>query len=163
MATRGIGTRNRPISPLQLGITDPEHILKTTSKIRRSQSLPSLCDPNQLGGSSPLSMLRKEEETSPWLNPIFLDSSFQVFTDPQSFRKAKTTSPSKIPFFQLKLGKNTFQPSSSQTSSSPKSVSLKMAAQNQPIDMMDRMVAARYAPLVLSHPLNALPGGDYRK
>ena len=38
-----------------------------------------------------------------------------------------------------------------------------MAAQNQPIDMMDRMVAARYAPLVLPHPLNALPRGDYHK
>ena len=38
-----------------------------------------------------------------------------------------------------------------------------MEAQNQPIDMMDRMVAARYAPLVLPHPLNALPGGDYQK
>ena len=25
------------------------------------------------------------------------------------------------------------------------------------------MVAARYAPLVLPHPLNALPGGDYQK
>ena len=38
-----------------------------------------------------------------------------------------------------------------------------MAAQNQPLDMMDRMVAARYAPLVLPQPLNALPGGDYQK
>ena len=38
-----------------------------------------------------------------------------------------------------------------------------MAAQNPPIDMMDRMVAARYAPLVLPHPLNALPRGDYQK
>ena len=38
-----------------------------------------------------------------------------------------------------------------------------MAAENQPIDMMDRMVAARYATLVLPHPLNALPGGDYHK
>ena len=28
---------------------------------------------------------------------------------------------------------------------------------------MDRMVAARYAPLVLPQPLNALPGGDYKK
>ena len=36
-------------------------------------------------------------------------------------------------------------------------------AQNQPLDMMDRMVAARYAPLVLPQPLNALPGGDYQK
>ena len=38
-----------------------------------------------------------------------------------------------------------------------------MAAQNQPLDMMDRMVAARYAPLVLPQPLNALRGGDYQK
>ena len=37
-----------------------------------------------------------------------------------------------------------------------------MAVQ-QPLDMMDRMVAARYAPLVLPHPLNALPEGDYQK
>ena len=94
-------------------------------------------------------MLRKEEEASPWLKPIILGSSFQVFTNPQSFRKDKIASPSKITLFQLKLGKNPFQPSSRQTSSSPKSVSPKMAAQNQPIDMMDRMVAARYAPLVL--------------
>ena len=98
----------------------------------------------------------KEEETSPWLKPIIPDSSFQVFTNPQYFRKSKTVSPGKISLFQLKVGKNPFQPSSSQTSSSPKSVSLKMAAQNQPIDMMDRMVAARYAPLVFPHPLNTL-------
>ena len=29
--------------------------------------------------------------------------------------------------------------------------------------MMDRMVAAKYAPLVLPQPLNALPRGDYQK
>ena len=28
--------------------------------------------------------------------------------------------------------------------------------------MMDRMVVARYAPLVLPQPLNALPGGYYQ-
>ena len=37
-----------------------------------------------------------------------------------------------------------------------------MVAQ-EPFHMMDRMVAARYAPLVLPHPLNALPRGDYEK
>ena len=161
VATREVGTRNRPTSPLQLGVTDPEQILKTIRNIRRSQSLPSLCDPDQLDGSSPSSVLRKEEETSPWLKPIIPNSKFQIFTDPQSFRKAKTTSPGKIPLFQLKLGKNPFQSSSSQTSSSSKSVSPKMVAQNQPIDMMDRMVAARYEPLVLPQPLHALLGGDY--
>ena len=128
MATRGIGTRNRPISPLQLGVTDPEQILKTARKIKRSQSLPSLCDPDRLDGSSPSFVLRKEEETSPWLKPIIPVSNFQIFTDPQSFRKAKTVSPGKIPPFQLKVGKIPFQPSSSQTSLSPKSVILKMVA-----------------------------------
>ena len=82
MATKGVGTRNRPSSPLQLGVLDLEKILKTTRKIRRSQSLPALCDPNQLDGSSPLSVLRKEEETSPWLKPIIPVSNFQVFTHP---------------------------------------------------------------------------------
>ena len=109
VATRGVGTRNIPTSPLQLGVADPEQILKTSRKIRRSQSLLALCDPNQLGGSLHSALLRKEEETSPWINPIIPDSTFQVFTNPQSFRKAKATSPGKIPLFQLKLGKGSFQ------------------------------------------------------
>ena len=95
------------------------------------------------------------------MKPIISVSNFHVFTDLQSFKKEKTISPSKIPLFHLKVGKNPFQPSSSQVFPSPKPVNLKMAAQNQPLDMMDRMVAARYAPLVLPHPLNALLGGDY--
>ena len=111
--------------------------MKTTRNIRRSQSLLALCDPDQLDGSSPSSILRKEEETSPWLKPIIPVSNFQVFIDPQSFKKAKTVSPGKIPLFHLKVSKTPFQPSSSQISPSPKSVSLKMATQNQPIDMMD--------------------------
>ena len=38
-----------------------------------------------------------------------------------------------------------------------------MMAVQHPLNMMDRMVAARYPPLVLSQPLNSLPGGDYHK
>ena len=37
-----------------------------------------------------------------------------------------------------------------------------MAAQ-RPLNMMDRMVAARYAPLFLPQPLNSLPRGCYHK
>ena len=33
----------------------------------------------------------------------------------------------------------------------------------QPLDYMDHIVAARYAPLVMPPPLHALPGGDYQK
>ena len=137
MATRVVGTRNRPTSPLQLGVLDPKQILKTTRKVRRSQYLPALCEPDHLGCSLHSALLRKEEGTSPWLKPTIPDSSFQVFTNRQSFIKAKTASPGKIPLFQLKLGKIPFQPSSSQNSSAFKPVSPKMVAQNPPIDMMD--------------------------
>ena len=99
MATRGVGTRNRPTSPLHSGVSNPEQILKTTRKFRRSQSLPALCDSDQLGGLSHLALLGKEEENSPWLKPIVPDSSFQIFTNPQSFKKAKTASPGKLPLF----------------------------------------------------------------
>ena len=97
------------------------------------------------------------------MKPIIPINNFQVFTDPQSFKKAKTISPGKIILSHLKVGKTPFQPSSSQVFPSPKPVNLKMAAQNQPLDMMDQMVAARYAPLVFPQPLNALPRGDYQK
>ena len=111
MATKGVGTRNRPSSPLQLGVSDPEQILKIARKIRRSHSSPALCNPNQLDISSPFSVLKGEEQDSSWLKPTILVSNFQVFTDPQSFKKAKTISPSKIPLFHLKVGKTPFQPS----------------------------------------------------
>ena len=97
------------------------------------------------------------------MKPIIHVSSFQVFTDPQSFKKEKSLSPGKIPFFQFKVSKSPFQPSSSQAFPSSKPVSLKMTSQHQPLDMMDQIVAARYAPLVLPQPLNALLGGDYQK
>ena len=61
VATRGIGTRKRPISPLQLGVSDPEQILKIARKIRRSQSSPALCNPDQLDITSPLFDLKREE------------------------------------------------------------------------------------------------------
>ena len=137
VATKGVGTRNRPSSPLQLGVSDPEQILKTARKIRRSQSSPALCNPDQLDSSSPLYVLKRKEETSPWLKPIIPVSNFQVFTAPQSFKKEKIISLGKIPLFHLKFGKTPFRPSSSQVFPSPKLVNLKMAAQNPPLDMMD--------------------------
>ena len=130
MATKGVGTRSRPSSPLQLGISDLEQILKTARKIKKSQSSPALCNPDQLDISSPFSILKEEEQDSSWLKATIPLSNFQVFTNPQSFKKEKIISPRKIPLFHLKVGKNLFQPSSSQVFPSPKPVNLKMAAQN---------------------------------
>ena len=97
------------------------------------------------------------------MKPTIPVSNFQVFIYPQSFKKEKNISPGKIPLFHLKVGKTPFHPSSSQVFPSPKPVNLKMAAQNQPLELMDRMVEARYAPLFFPQPLNALPGVDYQK
>ena len=38
-----------------------------------------------------------------------------------------------------------------------------MAGANPPLNRMDAIVIARYAPLVLPHPMNPLPAGDYLK
>ena len=107
--------------------------------------------------------MKGEEKDSSWLKPTIPLSNFQVFADPQSFKKEKTLYSGKIPLFHLKFSKSPFQPSSSQVFPSSKPANLNMTAQNQPLDMMDQMVAARYAPLVLPQPLNALPSGDYQK
>ena len=108
------GTRSRPTSPLLRGVTDPEKIIKTARKLSRSQSLPAACDPHQLGDSL------DPAKNSPWLKPIIPENTFKVFTNPENFLKAKTISPGKIPLFQLKIGKNPFQASTSQVSSSSK-------------------------------------------
>ena len=163
MATKGVGTRSRPSSPLKLGVSDPEQILKIARKIKRSQSYSALFNPDQIDLLSPFSVLKEVEQDSSWLKPIIPVSNFHIFIDPQSFKKAKTLSLGKTPLFHLKVGKTPFQPSPSQVFPSSKPVNLKKAAQNQPLDMMDQMVAARYAPLVLPQPLNALPSGDYQK
>ena len=81
--------------------------------------------------------MKEEEQDSPWLKPTILVSNFQVFTDPKYFKKEKTICPGKIPLFHLKVGKTPFQRISRQIFPSPKPVNLNMAAQNQPLDMMD--------------------------
>ena len=43
------------------------------------------------------------------------------------------------------------------------SPTIPMAGANPPRNIMDAIVAARYAPLVLPQPMNALPTGDYLK
>jgi hypothetical protein len=53
----------------------------------------------------------------------------------------------------------------SRTPSPPSSPppNIPMAGANPPPNRMDAIVAARYAPLILPHPVNPLPAGDYLK
>jgi hypothetical protein len=58
-----------------------------------------------------------------------------------------------------------FSSSPVHTPSPPSSppLNVPMAGPNPPQNRMDAIVAARYAPLVLPHPMNPLPAGDYLK
>ena len=62
MATRNIGTRGKPTSPLHLGVSDPEHILKESRKLQKSQSSPSLITPEQLKLKSPFAYSEEEKQ-----------------------------------------------------------------------------------------------------
>ena len=128
MATKGVGTRSRPSSPLHLGVSDPEQILKTTRKIKRSQSSPALCNPDQIDSLSLFSISKEEEQDSSCFKPTIHVSNFHIFINPQSFKKEKTLSPRKIALLNLKVGRSPFQPSSSQVFPSSKPVNLKMVA-----------------------------------
>ena len=113
MATRRIGTRRKPTSPLHPGIPDPKHILKEARKIQRSQSSPALYTSEFFDLISLFSHSEEKKESLSWSIPTLLVSSFQVFADPQSFKKTKSQSPRKIPLFHFKTNKNPSHPSSS--------------------------------------------------
>ena len=81
MATKRVGTRRNPTSPLYQGAFDPD-ILKGARKIQKSQSSPSLCASNLFDLVSPFSHLEEKKESLSWSIPTLLVSSFQVFTDP---------------------------------------------------------------------------------
>ena len=80
MATKGIGTRSRPSLLLHLGVSDPEQILKTTRKIKRSQLSPALCNPDQIDLLSPFSVSKEEEQDSSCLKPTYGNASDHEFS-----------------------------------------------------------------------------------
>ena len=86
VATRNIGTRGKPTSPLHLGVSDPEQILKKARQIRRSQSSPSLFSPDQLELASsfafPEFQTEEEIQNLSWLVPSTPVDTFQIFNNP---------------------------------------------------------------------------------
>jgi hypothetical protein len=117
-------------------------------------SLESLEDFPTLGFATPPPVkisAAKEEETSSPLQTLPSSSK----TQPSAVKTE--ISPSYIPF-SPKLHTVKFpSPPCSPRVQNP------MAGANPPANRMDAIVAARYAPLVLPQPVNALPPGDYLK
>ena len=105
MATKKIGTRVKPTSPLHLGVLDPEHILKESRKIQRYLSCPSLFTLGQLESLSSFmySELKTEEGklNISWLVPSTPIDTFQILTTPLSSQKQKLKFLVKLPYFSL--------------------------------------------------------------
>ena len=76
MATKGVGTRGRPTSPLHLGVSDLEQILKEAREIKKSQSSLALCRPHEIDLLSTFSLAKEEKKDSSWLTPTIPHSSF---------------------------------------------------------------------------------------
>jgi hypothetical protein len=86
-----------------------------------------------------------------------------------------TVTPREASSFSSPLDFSLFSPSSPVGTSFPTSPghtpsppnspppNIPMASANPPPNRMDAIVAARYAPLILPHPMNPLPAGDYLK
>jgi hypothetical protein len=86
-----------------------------------------------------------------------------------------TTAQRETHVYSSPLDFSLFSPSSPMSTSFPTSpvhtpsplssppLNVPMAGANPPQNRMDAIVAARYAPLVLPHPMNPLPAGDYLK
>jgi hypothetical protein len=74
--------------------------------------------------------------------------------------------PLDLSLFSLSSPLRTFFPTSPVHTPSPPSSpppNIPMVGANPPPNRMDAIVAARYAPLILPHPMNPLPAGDYLK
>ena len=103
MANRKIGTRGKPNSPLHLGVSDLEQILKESSKNRRYLSSPSLFTPVQLKSTSSFTYSELETEEGKkniaWLDPFTPVDTFQILTTPLPSHKTKTELLGKIPLF----------------------------------------------------------------
>jgi ribonuclease HI len=90
----------------------------------------------------PLITTAAQRETPAHSGPL----DFSLFSPSSPVRTSFPTSPVHTP---------------SPPSSPP--LNVPMAGANPPQNRMDAIVAARYAPLVLPHPMNPLPAGDYLK
>jgi hypothetical protein len=127
-------------------------------------SVPAEFSPPGLGleGESLVTLL--SSEAVPWCRP----GTTEDFLTP-----AQRKAPADLSSLAFSLNpllfptplRDSFPVAPSRTPSPPSSPppNIPMAGANPPLNRMDTIVTARYAPLILPHPMNPLPAGDYLK
>ena len=172
MASKKIGTRGNPSSPLNLGVLDPEQLLKEARRNLISTSSEKFKQPAALeipeSSSIPVPSLnphseKGREELDLLFTPSQIDN-FRVFTNPLLSEKVKLQAlqmgasslfSSHIPLVKTipvnQSNPGNLSPSSQQSSSLQSNTNLNISNPRmaQPQNRMAAMVAIRYAPLVL--------------
>jgi hypothetical protein len=98
--------------------------------------------------------------------PQYRPQTSEGFTTPPFITTSAHSGPLEFSLFSPSSPVRTFFPTSPGHTPSPPSSpphNILMAGANPPPTRMDAIVAARYAPLILPHPMNPLPAGDYLK
>jgi hypothetical protein len=193
VASRGRHTRSNPHLPLATPEEDLEAVRRKGKSSAKEVSIAEKGNTPSPSVKTPFSDFqlpsRTSSEVSRFLNfgsvpaefsPPGLVSEGEILVTPPS--GGFTTPPlitaaaqRKAPAHSGPLDFSLFSPSSPvrtpfptspvHTPSPPSSppLNVPMAGANPPQNRMDAIVAARYAPLVLPHPMNPLPAGDYLK
>jgi hypothetical protein len=162
-----------PPSPFVRTLFSPPQILDhlpfEVSRFLNFRSVPVELSSLGLGPKGKNLVIPFSPETVPWHRPETTKYfPTPIFTTP--VQRKTPTDLSSIAFsldpllFPTPL-RDSFSVAPLKTPSPPCSPppNIPMASANPPLNRMDSIVVARYAPLVLPHPMNPLPAGDYLK
>jgi hypothetical protein len=150
-----------PFSPPQILDRPPSEV----SRFLNFRSVPVEFSPPGLGWEGETLITPLSSEVIPWRRPRTLED----FPTPSFTAPVQRGAPADLRSLAFSLNpllfptplRDSFPVAPSRTPSPPPNIP--MAGANPPLNRMDTIVTARYAPLVLPHPMNPLPAGDYLK
>ena len=163
-----IAEPGNPLSPsVETPFSSPQLPSRPFSEVSRFlnfRSVPADFFPPDLGLEGEILVTPLSSEVVPWRRP----GTIEDFPTPA--QRGAPADSSSLTFslnpllFPTPL-RDSFPVAPSRTLSPPSSPppNIPMAGANPPLNRMDAIVAARYAPLVLPHPMNPLPARDYLK
>jgi hypothetical protein len=149
-----------PFSSPQL----PGRPFSEVSHFLNFMSVPAEFSPPDLGLEGEILVTPLSSEAIPWHRPE-TTKYFPTPTQREAPTDLRSLAFSLNPLLFPTPLRDSFPVASSQTPSPPSSPppSIPMADVNPPLNRMDAIFASRYAPLILPHPMNLLPVGDYLK
>jgi hypothetical protein len=162
-----------PFSPPQFLIRPPSGV----SRFLNFGSVPTEFSPPGLGLEGEILVTPLSSEVVPWRRPRTAENfPTPIFTAPPLVTvttPVQRGAPADLSSLAFSLNpllfptplRDSFPVAPSRTPSPPSSPppNIPMAGENPPMTRMEAIIAARYAPLVLPQPLNALPADGYLK